>query len=67
MEERGIDVLLLSDPGNLYYSTGYDAWSFYVPQAVLIEKGSDRLAWVGSQTTWSLMAMSWSRRQGGIP
>lgn len=49
MEKRGIDVLMLTDPSNLYYASGYDAWSFYVPQCVLIEKGSDRLVWIGRE------------------
>jgi Xaa-Pro dipeptidase len=49
MEQRKLDVLLLSDPCNLYYATGYDAWSFYVPQAVLLPLGSERLIWVGRE------------------
>lgn len=49
MRERGVDVLVLSDPCNLYYATGYDAWSFYVPQFVLIEQGNDRPLWIGRE------------------
>lgn len=32
--ERGFDALLIADPSNLYYLTGYDAWSFYTPQVL---------------------------------
>lgn len=32
MRDAGIDVLLLSDPKNLIYLTGYNGQSFYVPQ-----------------------------------
>ncbi|QTX05858.1 M24 family metallopeptidase [Agromyces archimandritae] len=33
---RGLAALIVTDPANLYYLTGYNAWSFYVPQAMLI-------------------------------
>ena len=60
MGSRGLDGLVLSDPCNLYYLSGYDAWSFYVPQALIIERGNDRPHWIGRQmdmegarlTTW---------------
>lgn len=47
MERRGIDVLLVTDHANLYYLTGYDAWSFYVPQAVIVPAGDEPPLWVG--------------------
>jgi ectoine hydrolase len=28
MAEAGVDVLLVTDPANMNYLTGYDAWSF---------------------------------------
>ncbi len=36
MHERGIDLLIVSDPSNMAWLTGYDGWSFYVHQAVLV-------------------------------
>lgn len=36
MSERGLDLLLATDPANMNYLTGYDGWSFYTPQAVVI-------------------------------
>lgn len=36
MQTRGIEVLLIADPSNIAWLTGYDAWSFYVPQCALI-------------------------------
>lgn len=38
MAVKGIDVLIVSEPSNLYYLTGYDAWSFYTPQYALISQ-----------------------------
>jgi len=36
MAERNIEVLIVSDPTNKAWLTGYDGWSFYVHQCVLI-------------------------------
>ena len=47
MERRSLDVLVVTDPANMYYLTGYDAWSFYVPQAVLVGAGQEPPLWVG--------------------
>jgi Xaa-Pro dipeptidase len=47
MAERGIDLLVLTDPCNLYYLSGYDAWSFYVPQALLVPLDEQEPVWVG--------------------
>ncbi|MFK0003052.1 M24 family metallopeptidase [Paenarthrobacter sp. NPDC090520] len=34
--EQGFAGLLVADPANLYYLTGYNAWSMYMPQFLLI-------------------------------
>lgn len=36
MEARGIELLLVTDPSNMAWLTGYDGWSFYVHQCVLL-------------------------------
>lgn len=36
MAERGMDHLVVTDPANLYYLTGFDACSFYNPQALVV-------------------------------
>jgi ectoine utilization protein EutD len=36
MARQGIDVLLAADPANMNYLTGYDGWSFYTPQCVVV-------------------------------
>lgn len=60
MEKQGIDVLLTSSPSNMYYLSGYDAYSFYVIQSLIVIKGQDQPIWVGRRedakgaklTTW---------------
>lgn len=46
MEARGIDLLLLTDPSNMHWLTGYDGWSFYVHQGVLVRPDEDPI-WFG--------------------
>ena len=36
MIEQGIELLIVSDPSNMAWLTGYDGWSFYVHQCVLL-------------------------------
>ena len=36
MQDKGIDFLISHDTANMYYLTGYDAWSFYYAQCVLV-------------------------------
>lgn len=36
MEQRGLDLLIVTDPSNMAWLTGYDGWSFYVHQCVII-------------------------------
>lgn len=36
MRAGGFDALLVADPANLYYLTGYNAWSFYMPQVLFL-------------------------------
>ncbi|AGS24503.1 M24 family metallopeptidase [Rhizobium etli] len=47
MLQEGLDVLVVTEPANINYLTGYDAWSFYTVQAVLVFQDSEMPLWVG--------------------
>ena len=47
MIEKGIEILLISNPANQFYLTGYDGWSFYTPQMVLIHINDAQPYWIG--------------------
>ena len=47
MNKKGVDILLTTDPSNMNYLTGYDGWSFYVPQGVIISIDEDQPFWFG--------------------
>lgn len=60
MEEEEMDLLLVTDPANMNYLTGYDALSFYTPQGVVVRLEEDYPTWIGrgqdrtcaDRTTW---------------
>ncbi len=47
MNEKGIDVLIVTDPANMNYITGFDGWSFYVHQGLIIMLDQDEPMWFG--------------------
>ena len=46
MEMLGIELLLVTDPSNMAWLTGYDGWSFYVHQGVLVRLDEEPI-WFG--------------------
>jgi len=46
MEKAGIDLLIVTDPSNMHWLTGYDGWSFYVHQCVLVPPEGEPI-WYG--------------------
>ena len=46
MAERNIEVLIVTDPSNMAWLTGYDGWSFYVHQCVVLTLEGEPL-WYG--------------------
>ena len=49
MLKKKVDLLLVSSPANQFYLTGYDGWSFYTPQMVLISLNEPEPYWIGRQ------------------
>ena len=41
MKEKGIELLISHDTNNMNYLTGYDAWSFYYAQCVIVYANAD--------------------------
>ncbi len=48
MERRGLDVLVIGDPANINWLTGYDAWSFYTPQILVVSQECEP-TWIGRE------------------
>nr|WP_314093108.1 M24 family metallopeptidase [uncultured Shinella sp.] len=47
MARRNLDLLIVNDVANQHYITGYDGWSFYTPQVVLVPITDDEPVWIG--------------------
>lgn len=47
MVDKGIEVLIVSDPANMNYLTGFDGWSFYVHQCIIVLVDQEQPIWVG--------------------
>ena len=45
METRGLDAIFVTDPSNMAWLTGYDGWSFYVHQGVLLRQEGEPIWW----------------------
>jgi len=46
MAQQALDYLLITDPSNMGWLTGYDGWSFYVHQGVIVSREGEPL-WFG--------------------
>lgn len=59
MERAGFEALIVAEPAHINWLTGYDAWSFYTPQVMILDRG-ERPVWIGREmdagaagfTTW---------------
>ena len=47
MEDGGFHLLVCQDPANMNWLTGFDGWSFYTPQAVLVHRDEAAPIWFG--------------------
>lgn len=61
MSQKGIDVLLITDPANMCYLSGHNAWSFYVHQMLMVTLDDEMPTFIGRymdafcgvlKTTW---------------
>lgn len=59
MQELDIDVLFVEDPSNMAWLTGYDGWSFYVHQGVIIFHDQDPIWWGRQQDAQGALRTVW--------
>ncbi|MBQ0805884.1 MAG: M24 family metallopeptidase [Sulfitobacter sp.] len=59
MAKRGLDALFVTDPSNQAWLTGYDGWSFYVHQGVIVLPDADPVWWGRNQDTNGALRTVW--------
>ena len=59
MADIGIDTLIVSDPSNMAWLTGYDGWSFYVHQAVVVPADGEPIWFGRSQDVQGALRTCW--------
>jgi Xaa-Pro aminopeptidase len=47
MVGAGLDLLVVSAPENMHYLSGYDGWSFYLNQCLLLARDRASPVWIG--------------------
>ncbi len=59
MAAQGLDMLFVEDPSNMAWLTGYDGWSFYVHQGVLVFHDADPMWWGRGQDANGAVRTVW--------
>ncbi|MFC6688309.1 M24 family metallopeptidase [Jhaorihella thermophila] len=59
MARRGLDALFVTDPSNQAWLTGYDGWSFYVHQGVIVLPDAEPVWWGRKQDTNGAVRTVW--------
>ena len=52
MAEQDLDVLICTDPCNMNYLSGYDGWTFHMPQCLIVGLEEDEPIWIGRETEY---------------
>ena len=59
MDTAGLEQLVITDPSNMGWLTGYDGWSFYVHQAVIVSHDADLIWWGRAQDVAGAQRTVW--------
>ena len=67
MQKNGIELLISQDTANINYLTGYDAWSFYYAQCVIVHINSDEpICFVRAQDVGGAFIKTYLKRENII-
>ena len=67
MQKKGIELLISQDTANINYLTGYDAWSFYYSQCVIVHVNSDEpLCFVRAQDAGGAFITTYLKKESII-
>ena len=67
MQKKGIELLISQDTANINYLTGYDAWSFYYSQCVIVHVNSEEpLCFVRAQDAGGAFITTYLKKENII-
>jgi len=67
MQDKSIELLISQDTNNMNYLTGYDAWSFYYAQCVIVHTNADEpLCFVRAQDAGGAYIKTYLKRENII-
>jgi len=66
MQAAGFDLLWITDPSNMAWVTGYDGWSFYVHQGVLVGLDGEPVFWGRSMDASGALRTCWMAAENCI-
>jgi len=67
MEAAGVDVLFVTDPSNMSWLTGFDAWSFYTHQGVIVSLDDCPIYWGREQDVKAAYRTTWLANDDIVP
>jgi Xaa-Pro dipeptidase len=66
MDERGVDVLVLTGPENIYYLTGYQTTGYYIYQALVVPRDGTPRFVVRKFEVPNVRSLSWIKDAVGV-
>jgi ectoine hydrolase len=63
MEAAGIEILVVTDASNMAWLSGYDGWSFYTPQAVVVAGEGEPVWWGRGMDAAGALRTCWMREE----
>ena len=67
MQDKGIELLISQDTNNMNYLTGYDAWSFYYTQCVIVHVNAEEpLCFVRAQDAGGAYIKTYLKKENVI-
>ncbi|GGX38551.1 ectoine hydrolase DoeA [Tateyamaria omphalii] len=66
MARANLDCLFITDPSNMGWLTGYDGWSFYVHQGVIVTHDADPIWWGRLQDVAGAVRTTWMGEGGSV-
>ncbi len=59
MAKADLDLLWITDPSNMHWLTGYDGWSFYVHQGVMVSHDAEPVFWGRGMDAVGALRTAW--------